>query len=163
MGTETTMDVRPADAREIDQLAQVWHDAWHDAHAQIVPAELTRRRTLQSFATRLRASLADVRVVGPLGSPVGLCVVRDSEVHQLFVSREARGTGVAARLLADAEARLSQRGVRRAWLTTAAGNTRAARFYEKSGWHRTRTFVDQLQTAEGPFPLEVWKYEKSLG
>jgi hypothetical protein len=37
--------VRPADEREIGQLAQVWFDGWHEAHAQVVPPELTRLRT----------------------------------------------------------------------------------------------------------------------
>jgi hypothetical protein len=36
------MDVRAAEEAEIDHLAKVWHDAWQDAHAQIVPAELTK-------------------------------------------------------------------------------------------------------------------------
>jgi hypothetical protein len=36
------MDVRAAEEVEIDQLAKLWYDGWHDAHAQIVPAELTR-------------------------------------------------------------------------------------------------------------------------
>lgn len=156
------MDLRAAEETEIDQLARLWHDSWHDALVPIVPAELARRRTLESFGPRLRAALPDVRVVGPLRSAVGLCIVRGSELYQLFVSADARGSGVAERLIVHAEGRLAGRGVDTAWLTCAVGNARAARFYEKCGWHRTRTFVDQLETPEGPFPLEVWRYEKSL-
>jgi hypothetical protein len=48
------MDVRPAEAAEIDRLAQIWYDGWQDAHARIVPAELARIRTLESFKDRLR-------------------------------------------------------------------------------------------------------------
>jgi hypothetical protein len=47
------MDVRAAQPKEIDQLARLWYDAWQEAHAQIVPAELTRLRTLESFKQRL--------------------------------------------------------------------------------------------------------------
>ena len=43
-----------------------------------------------------------------------------------------------------------------------AGNDRAARFYEKCGWHRAGNMVNYADTLEGPFPLEVWHYEKSL-
>ena len=34
------MEVRNAEPAEIDQLAKVWYDAWNDAHAHLVPAEL---------------------------------------------------------------------------------------------------------------------------
>jgi hypothetical protein len=59
----TTMSVRPAEGAEIDHLAKVWYDGWQDAHARILPAELTRIRTLESFKDRLQAALADVRVL----------------------------------------------------------------------------------------------------
>ena len=156
------MDVRAAEEVEIDHLARVWFDGWRDAHAQIVPAELTRLRTLESFGTRLRADLQNIRVVGPLGAPVGFCIVKGDELYQLFVSAPSRGSGVAAALIADAEARLAEDGVTTAWLACAIGNERAARFYERRGWHRARTMVSPLETPNGTFLLEVWRYEKSL-
>lgn len=156
------MKVRPARESEVDHLAKLWHDAWQDGHAEIVPVELKRARTLESLRDRIRTSLPDVRVVGPPGEPAGFCTIRGDELYQLFVSAEARGTGVAAALIADAEARLLESGVETAWLACAIGNERAARFYEKSGWRRVGKMVSELQTPEGPFPLEVWRYEKVL-
>jgi ribosomal protein S18 acetylase RimI-like enzyme len=156
------MDVRAADEAEIGHLARIWHDGWHEAHAQIVPEELTRLRTLESFRDRLRAALPNVRVVGPPGEPLGFCIVQDDELYQLFVSTEARGSGVAAALVADAEVRLADNGVATAWLACAIGNQRAAKFYEKCGWSRVGTMVNYAETSSGPFPLEVWRYEKSL-
>jgi GNAT superfamily N-acetyltransferase len=156
------MDVRAAEVVELDHLAKVWSDAWHDAHAQIVPAELTRLRTLESFRERLEAALPNIRVVGPPGSPVGFCITKGDELYQLFVSAETRGAGVAAALIADAEARLSDVGVETAWLACAIGNERAARFYEKCGWHRAGTMMNHAETSNGEFSLEVWRYEKSV-
>ena len=156
------MRVRPAEPEDVDHLARVWHDGWHDAHARIVPAELTRIRTLESFRPRLLHALADTRVVGPPRAPVGFYIVKGAEVYQLFVSAEARGSGVAAALIADAEARLAAAGVATAWLACAIGNERAARFYEKSGWHRAGTMINELDTPGGTFSLEVWRYEKPL-
>ena len=156
------MNVRNAEAAEIDQLARIWYDAWQDAHAQILPAALTRIRTLESFRDRLEAALANTRVVGGRGDPVGFCIVHDGELYQLFVSARARGTGAAAALVADAEARLSAVGVETAWLACAIGNERAARFYEKCGWQRTGIVTSQLDTPDGIFPLQVWRYEKQL-
>ena len=63
--------VRPAQAAEIGHLATIWHDGWHDAHAQIVPAELTQLRTIDSFRFRLLTALSAIRVVGAIGGPVG--------------------------------------------------------------------------------------------
>ena len=156
------MDVRAAEYEDIDCLGKVWHDGWHDAHAQIVPVELARLRTLDSFRERLRAALPEIRVVGPARAPVGFCIVRGDELYQLFVSAPARGSGVAAALIDDAEVRFVASGVEIAWLACAIGNQRAARFYEKRGWRRTGTMVNPAETEHGPFPLEVWRYEKSL-
>src|SRR5262245_36416978 len=156
------MDVRDPEPREVDHLAQTWHDGWQDAHALIVPAALKRARTLESFRERMRDRLTDVRVVGPTGSPLGFAMLKDDGLYQLYVSAAARGSGVAAALIADAEARIAARGYRTAWLACAIGNERAARFYEKCGWHRAGTFVSELETTAGVIPLEVWRYEKPL-
>ena len=156
------MNVRDAVEAELDHLAHVWHQGWHEAHARVVPAALTRLRTLESFRARLQASLPSTRVVGPRGAPVGFYVIKEDELYQLFVAPEARGSGVANALISDAENRLRGDGVRTAWLACAIGNDRAARFYEKCGWRRVGTILNQVETTEGLFPLEVWRYEKNL-
>ena len=155
------MSVRPAEGAELDHLARVWYDGWQDAHARIMPAELARMRTLQSFRERLEAALPDVRVVGPFPTPVGFCIVKGDELYQLYVSGEARGSGAAATLTADAEDRLAARGVETAWLACAIGNDRAARFYEKCGWRRVGTVAYQPDAADGA-ALDVWRYEKRM-
>ena len=161
-GRETLRDVRPAEETDIDALARVWFDAWRDAHEAIAPPELTRRRTLERFRQRIQDGLGAIRVVGPLGGPLGFCMVKHDELDQLFVSAEARGSDVAASLLADGEARLAAAGVQTAFLACAIGNDRAARFYEKHGWRRAGTMINHLETPEGVFHLEVWRYEKTL-
>ena len=143
-------------------LARLWYDGWQDAHAAILPAELARDRTLLSFTERVSATLADVRVIGPQGAPLGFSMLKGDELYQFYVASEARGAGIAAALIADAEAKLSERGVETAWLACAIGNARAARFYEKSGWYLARTMVSRLDTVDGPFDLQVWRYEKRL-
>ena len=156
------MEVRSAEEVEIDRLARIWYEGWHDAHAQIVPVELTRLRTLESFRERLQAALPNVRIVGPSGEPIGFCIVKQDELYQLFVTAQSRGSGVAAALVADAEAQLSECGVEVAWLACAIGNERAARFYEKCGWRQVGNMVNHAETSNGTFPLEVWRSEKHL-
>ena len=156
------MYVRAPEDSDIDHLARLWFDGWLDAHAAIVPEELKRLRTLDSFRARLRVGLPDVRVVGPSGSPIAFYMLKDDELYQFYVAAGARGTGVAASLIADAELTLARRGIDVAWLACAIGNDRAARFYEKCGWHRAGTMLNQLDTSNGVFELEVWRYEKPL-
>jgi ribosomal protein S18 acetylase RimI-like enzyme len=156
------MDIRPAEVSEIDALARLWRDGWCDAHEAIVPKELARLRTPESFRARMADGLNDVRVLGPIGAPLGFCMLKGDELYQLYVSAAARGTGAAATLIADGEARLAAAGVEIAWLACAIGNDRAARFYEKSGWHRARTITSKLETPEGTFLLDVWRYEKRV-
>jgi GNAT superfamily N-acetyltransferase len=157
-----TLDVRSAEANELDALAQLWLDGWRDAHADLVPPTLKRLRTLESFRHRLEGALPNTRVAAPDGTPIAFYILKGSEIYQFYVSAASRGTGVATALMIDAEARLVERGVDTAWLACAIGNHRAARFYEKCGWHRAGTIIDPVDTSEGPFPLEVWRYEKPL-
>jgi len=152
--------VRNAAEADLDRLAMIWHQGWHEAHASLVPAELTLVRTLPNFRERLQAALPDLRVAGEPSA--GFCQLKNDELFQLYVSAEARGSGVAAALIADAETRLAEKGVEVAWLACAIGNERAARFYEKSGWERVGVMINEAETPAGPFPLEVWRYEKRL-
>ena len=158
----SSVNVRPAEASELDYLARLWHEVWLESHAKLLPPELHRFRTLESFTQRLQDALPSVRVTGPVGSPAGFHIVKDDELYQLYVSAQSRGAGVAAALLADAEAQLAASGVATAWLACAMGNERAARFYEKSGWIRVGNMINHLETPDGDFPLETWRYEKKL-
>jgi GNAT superfamily N-acetyltransferase len=154
--------IRSADVADIERLASIWHDGWHEAHARIMPDALTRLRTPDSFVHRVAPILSTLRVVGPLGAPVGLCATKDDELYQLYVAPVARGTGVAAALLADGEARLRAAAVTTAWLACGIGNDRAAHFYEKHGWRRAGTMVFPAETSQGIFPVDVWRYEKAM-
>ena len=156
------MQVRNAQPGEVDALAKLWHEAGHETHAPIVPPELTRIRTLQDFATRLRAAIDRTRVADAPARPAGFCIIHGDELDHLFLAAHARGSGVAAALLADAEARLADAGVELAWLACAIGNERAARFYEKHGWRRAGVFAHHPETPDGKLVMEAWRYEKRL-
>ncbi|HLZ84604.1 MAG TPA: GNAT family N-acetyltransferase [Caulobacteraceae bacterium] len=156
------MDVRAAEDADVEALARLWWAGWHDAHAAILPAELTRLRTVDSFTDRMWEVLAAVRAIGPPGRPIGFHYVKEDELNQFYLAAEARGSGAAGPLIADAEACLSARGVRTAWLACAIGNLRAARFYEKSGWRLAATTRVLTETSAGPYPLDIWRYEKRL-
>jgi ribosomal protein S18 acetylase RimI-like enzyme len=157
------VSIRPAMPEEHPALARLWHAGWHDAHAAHVPAELTRRRTLENFCDRIAGFDDRLRVAGPAGAPLGLCVIQDDEIYQIYARRAARGTGIAAALLADGEVRLRHSGVTRARLECVIENTRAVRFYEKYGWHPAGTATGMLDTRQGPFAMPVLVFTKTLG
>ena len=68
------MEVRAATEEEVDRLAAIWHQGWHETHARIVPLELTGIRTLASFRDRLQG----VRwrrvgtMINPMDTPEGV-------------------------------------------------------------------------------------------
>jgi ribosomal protein S18 acetylase RimI-like enzyme len=156
------MKIRPARLTDVGRLSRLWFDGWQDAHSAILPKALARARTFESFEERLTDALSTVRVAAINELPLGFYMLKGDELYQFYVAAEARGTGVAYALMQDAEAALSANGVEVAWLACAIGNQRAARFYEKCQWTREGTFMSRLDTIDGPFELEVWRYEKQL-
>lgn len=147
---------------DFEPLARLWHDGWREAHLQHVPAELTAKRTLESFRHRLHGFGHGLRVAGPVGAPLGFCAIRDDELDQLFVAPQARGSGLAAGLLADGEKRLAAQGITRAHLLCVIENHRAARFYARHGWTNMGVSVEAVQTEDGPFRFELLRFEKNL-
>ncbi|MEM9032205.1 MAG: GNAT family N-acetyltransferase [Pseudomonadota bacterium] len=157
-----TDQVRTGSASEFAALAELWHRGWHEAHSAIVPPALTRLRTLASFRQWLSNRGDSLRVLGPLGTPKGFAILRKDELYQIFVDDSARGSGIASALMRDAEKRMWASGHRRAWLDCAVGNARAAAFYRKCGWQLSGTVTTRLDTCQGGFDLEVWRFDKAL-
>lgn len=154
-----SLAVRAATVQDVEVLAQIWMEGWTDAHDGLLPPELGRLRTQQSFRQRLLDGLESTIVALEEGHPVGFAMVKQDELDQLYVARNARGSSTALRLVSVALDRIRHTGHRRAWLTCAIGNHRAARFYEKAGWTLAGVVTIRLDTPDGPILLEVWRYE----
>ena len=88
--TASMMTARPADRSETNVLTRLWYDGWQDGHAAVVPDALRRARTLEDFAKRMSAHLADVRVIGSHGAPLGFAMFKRDELYQFYVASEAR-------------------------------------------------------------------------
>lgn len=154
--------LNPAASEHVAQIAEIWHAGWHEAHGQIVPAELVTLRTMESFLERSEENLSGTWIAVSDATVLGFCMVREDELYQMYVSPAARGGGVAKTLIGDAEKRILGNGYQIAWLACAKGNSRAMRFYEKSGWNMAGNEVVGLDTSQGAFPLDVLRYEKKL-
>ena len=71
------------------------------------------------------------------------------EVKRLWVAPEARGHGLARRLMAEVEAFARSAGMTRLRLDTNSALTEALSLYRKTGWHPTTPFTK-------PFPATDW-------
>lgn len=151
--------VREAAPLDIEPLTDIWFTGWQDGHAGVVPADLARARTRASFAERLQAGIANVRLAERDGTILGFSMIKGDELNQFYVAAEARGTDVSSALMQDALRVFRRRGEGTAWLACAIGNMRAARFYEKTGWSNVGTATIHLPTHEGAFDLDVWRFE----
>jgi putative acetyltransferase len=156
--------IRPATNADMGPVADLWHEGWHDGHAGHVPDGLTAARTLTAFHERTPPRVAETTVaVGEAGELLGFVMVVDDEVEQVFVAQEARGTGTAADLLAEAERQVFASGHEEAWLAVVAGNARARRFYEKHGWHDTGDLPYEVVAGGQTFVSPCRRYAKRQG
>lgn len=137
---------RPDDRAAVVRL---WHDAWHDGHAAVLPAHAVAERTLESFDLRLGPLEANTLVAEVDGRILGFTAIEGNEIDQLFVAAEARGTGLAAELLTATEAELARRGVREAVIQCSSGNDRAHRFYTRAGWRDSGVRQAPIWTPDG--------------
>ena len=146
--------IRLATPADLPALADLWHNGWHQAHAAHVPAALTAMRTREGFLIRLLAMMRTTTTLGPKGLPLGFCATRSNEIYQMYVSPAARGTGTAAALITDAEARIRTAGHVSAMLDVIPQNHRAIAFYERMGWTRRGVETVMLDTQTEPYPLD---------
>lgn len=153
--------LRPATDADAAAIAEVWHAAWHDAHAEHVPVHLVAERTPEHFR-RCAADIAGSAIVAEDATGiVGFVRVEANELDLLFVAHRARGTGVAADLLSRGEGAIAVRhDIAR--LEVVEGNTRARRFYARNGWLDTGSREWRAHTATGPATVVYHRYEKRL-
>jgi GNAT superfamily N-acetyltransferase len=155
--------IRAAGAADMAAVADLWHEGWHSGHAGHVPEGLTVLRTLEAFHERTPLRVADTTVaIDDSGGLLGFVMVVGDEVEQVFVGPDARGTGVAAALLTEAEHQVAAAGHASAWLAVVAGNARARRFYEKRGWVDEGDLPYEVTAAGQTFTSPCRRYAKSV-
>lgn len=132
-----------------------------DGHVGHVPEELVGHRRSEHFARLVEARIADTTVATSAGGIVGFVTVIGDEVEQVYVAAAARGTGVAAALLAHAESIVAGRAPV-AWLAVVAGNARARRFYERSGWCDAGSITYSAEIDGGRLEVPCRRYERRV-
>ena len=154
--------LRPARPADADAVAAVWAAGWRDGHLGHVPEELVAVRTTESFGPRAADRIPRTTVGESGGEVAGFVTVTGDEVEQLFVAAAHRGGGLAGRLLAEAERQIAAGGHGAAWLAVVAGNGRARRFYERSGWHDEGPFDYRAEHGGTTIPVPCRRYVKAF-
>jgi ribosomal protein S18 acetylase RimI-like enzyme len=161
--------LRRAIAEDGEAIARIWNDGWVDGHLGNVPPALVAVRTPQSFRSRAFERIDDTVVAVVTDAPgapdeavAGFVMVVDDEIEQVYVAGDHRGTGVATSLLAEAERLVAAAGHHQAWLAVAPGNTRARRFYERSGWRDEGAFGYAAAVANGTVEVPCRRYVKAV-
>jgi GNAT superfamily N-acetyltransferase len=96
------------------------------------------------------------------GAVAGFVMVVGDEVEQVYVSRDQRGSRVAALLMDEAERQVRANGHAKAWLAVVEGNGRARAFYERAGWTDEGPFDYAAAGPDGPIAVPCRRYMKSL-
>ncbi len=159
------VEIRPAKAADCEEIVQLWHQGWHDAHANLVPDGVLPYRSKDHFGLWLTEAEDAFFVAADDIGIVGFVSVKGAEVVKLYVSDRARGTRVAQTLLSFAEKLLSESGIARAMLLCTAGNIRAERFYARQGWELSGSYEDALwtpATSNERFFVLTHRFEKDL-
>jgi ribosomal protein S18 acetylase RimI-like enzyme len=154
--------VRPGTAGDAAIVAEIWKLGWRDGHLGLVPDELARARTDESFAERASDRVDDTTVAVVDGAVAGFVMVVDAEVEQVYVGSAYRGSGVADALLTEAERQVREGGRSQAWLAVVEGNARARAFYERNGWRDDGAFDYAAASESGPIPVPCRRYVKDL-
>jgi ribosomal protein S18 acetylase RimI-like enzyme len=143
--TTLTVDIRKAEPRDADAIADVHHEAWRGAYAGIIPhralnAMINRRgRDWWAQAIRRAASVLVVEVGGKvagyatLGRNRARELPQQGEIYELYLRPECQGIGLGSRLFSAAREKLASHGLRGMVVWALEENSNALDFYAGAG------------------------------
>jgi GNAT superfamily N-acetyltransferase len=154
--------VRPAGDGDVTSIGALYHRVWHDTHGPHMPPAERARRDEEDFRGRIRELMPNVVLSQDDGYIIGFAAWSSSLLGQIYVESAYRGTGVAERLMAAAEAEMAAQGVHQAELHCLVGNERAHRFYERSGWVAHGIISERVRGEAEEETREFWNFRKAL-
>lgn len=140
-----SIDIRKAEPRDADAIADVHHEAWQGAYAGIIPHRalntmIGRRGTAWwENAIRRAASVLVIEmgeeVVGyaTLGRNRARELPQEGEIYELYLRPEYQGLGLGSRLFSAARERLVAHGLNGLVVWALEDNDNALRFYKGAG------------------------------
>ena len=158
------IEIRPAEPKDRDAIVEILHHGWHDGHAHLVQPGVLPLRTPDCI-NDIYGSSTDTFYVAESDRVLGFVAINGDELTKLFIARDARGTGVAEKLMLFAEQKIAGNGFAVARLLCQVGNMPAERFYARTGWvedHRRHYPLWMPKGAVGLFTAETMCLVKKL-
>jgi ribosomal protein S18 acetylase RimI-like enzyme len=143
--TTLTIDIRKAEPRDAEAIAEVHQAAWQGAYAGIIPHKalnsMIGRRGPQwwGHAIRRATSILVVEVGGKIAgyATIGRNRARElaqqGEIYELYLKPECQGIGLGTRLFAAARARLASHNMKGLVVWALEENAGALAFYAGAG------------------------------
>lgn len=125
--------LRPMAASDVGPLVDLWVISWREAMPDI--AFDGRRDWIAAF---LQDPARRTFVADSARGSVGFVTLEGHHLHQLVVAVSAKGSGIASRLLD-----LAKEDTGGLTLDVNQANARAVRFYEREGFRRTGSGVNE--------------------
>ncbi|MEP9397497.1 GNAT family N-acetyltransferase [Mesorhizobium sp. KR2-14] len=139
------IDIRKAEPRDAEQIAEVHHLAWQGAYAGIIPhralTAMINRRGSAWWANAIRRA-ATVLVVEIGGTIAGYATVgrnrarelpQQGEIYEIYLRPEYQGIGLGSRLFAAAREKLAGHGLKGLVVWALEDNDNALAFYAGAG------------------------------
>ncbi len=143
--TTLSIDIRKAEIRDAQAIAEIHHEAWKGAYAGIIPyralSTMINRRGSDWWANAIRRA-ASVIVVEVGGRVAGYATIgrnrarelrQEGEIYELYIRPECQGIGLGTRLFAAARERLAGHGLRGLVVWALEDNQGAVSFYQGAG------------------------------
>ncbi len=140
-----TIDIRKAEPRDADAIADVHQEAWRGAYSGIIPyrtlTAMINRRGPGWWANAIRRA-ATVLVVEIGGKIVGYATIgrnrarelkQQGEIYELYLRPEYQGIGLGTRLFAAARRTLVDHGLKGMVVWALEDNDNALAFYAGTG------------------------------
>jgi GNAT superfamily N-acetyltransferase len=140
-----TIDIRKAEPRDAEAIADVHHDAWQGAYSGIIPyralARMINRRGANWWENAIRRA-ASVLVIEIGGEIAGYATLgrnrarelpQQGEIYELYLRPEYQGIGLGSRLFAAARQKLASHGLKGLVVWALEENVNALDFYAGAG------------------------------
>jgi ribosomal protein S18 acetylase RimI-like enzyme len=143
--TTLSIDIRKAEPRDADAIAEIHHEAWRNAYSGIIPhrsltAMINRRRAeWWTHAIRRAALILVVEIGGKvagyatLGRNRARELKQQGEIYELYLRPEYQGIGLGSRLFRAARDKLASHGLQGLVVWALEENAGALSFYAGRG------------------------------